>query len=93
MAGGGWLSTRQEAGPVKYDWEGGGSLSVTCFRRCLSPVAAPYRSHVMLMDPWWNPAVEQQAQDRCGGALGAEGGEAVWRPGRVLLAWHSPLTP
>ena len=21
-------------------------------------------SHVMLMDPWWNPAVEQQAQDR-----------------------------
>jgi DNA repair protein RAD16 len=21
-------------------------------------------SHVFLMDPWWNPAVEQQAQDR-----------------------------
>lgn len=21
-------------------------------------------SHVMLMDPWWNPAMEQQAQDR-----------------------------
>lgn len=21
-------------------------------------------SHVILMDPWWNPAVEQQAQDR-----------------------------
>eukprot|EP00878_Enallax_costatus_P014603 GHUV01015277.1.p1 GENE.GHUV01015277.1~~GHUV01015277.1.p1 ORF type:complete len:120 (+),score=39.54 GHUV01015277.1:396-755(+) len=21
-------------------------------------------SHVMLMDPWWNPAVEAQAQDR-----------------------------
>lgn len=21
-------------------------------------------SHVYLMDPWWNPAVEQQAQDR-----------------------------
>eukprot|EP00884_Botryococcus_braunii_P002146 jgi/Botrbrau1/11932/Bobra.341_1s0001.2 len=21
-------------------------------------------SHIMLMDPWWNPAVEQQAQDR-----------------------------
>lgn len=22
------------------------------------------RSYVFLMDPWWNPAVEQQAQDR-----------------------------
>ncbi|XP_049414536.1 DNA repair protein RAD16-like [Solanum stenotomum] len=21
-------------------------------------------SHVFIMDPWWNPAVEQQAQDR-----------------------------
>ncbi|KAL8144659.1 hypothetical protein AgCh_003014 [Apium graveolens] len=24
----------------------------------------PVASHVFLMDPWWNPAVEQQAQDR-----------------------------
>ena len=22
-------------------------------------------NHVFLLDPWWNPAVEQQAFDRC----------------------------
>lgn len=31
---------------------GGVALNLTC------------ASHVFLMDPWWNPAVEQQAQDR-----------------------------
>jgi hypothetical protein len=36
----------------------------------------PRRSHVMLMDPWWNPAVEQQAQDRIH-RLGQVSGAAV----------------
>lgn len=33
-------------------------------------------SHVMLMDPWWNPAVEQQAQDR------------IHRLGQVGFGWR-----
>lgn len=35
-------------------------------------------SHVMLMDPWWNPAVEAQAQDRIHrlGQVGRQAGAA-----------------
>eukprot|EP00892_Ulva_mutabilis_P003353 jgi/Ulvmu1/138/UM001_0142.1 len=42
--------------------------SVTCFLMSLKAGGVALNltvaSHVMLMDPWWNPAVEQQAQDR-----------------------------
>eukprot|EP01025_Chloroclados_australasicus_P041985 TRINITY_DN44749_c0_g1_i1.p2 TRINITY_DN44749_c0_g1~~TRINITY_DN44749_c0_g1_i1.p2 ORF type:complete len:161 (-),score=17.25 TRINITY_DN44749_c0_g1_i1:236-718(-) len=41
---------------------------VTCFLMSLKAGGVALNltvaSHVMLMDPWWNPAVEQQAQDR-----------------------------
>lgn len=39
---------------------------VTCFLMSLKAGGVALNltvaSHVMLMDPWWNPAVEQQAQ-------------------------------
>ena len=41
---------------------------VTCFLMSLKAGGVALNltvaSHVMLLDPWWNPAVEQQAQDR-----------------------------
>jgi DNA repair protein RAD16 len=43
-----------------------GDPSVTCFLMSLKAGGVALNltvaSHVMLMDPWWNPAVEQQAQ-------------------------------
>ena len=42
--------------------------TVTCFLMSLKAGGVALNltvaSHVMLMDPWWNPAVEQQAQAR-----------------------------
>lgn len=42
------------------------SPSVPCFLMSLKAGGVALNltvaSHVMLMDPWWNPAVEQQAQ-------------------------------
>lgn len=42
---------------------------VTCFLMSLKAGGVALNltvaCHVMLMDPWWNPAVEQQAQVRC----------------------------
>jgi hypothetical protein len=56
-------------------------------------------SHVMLMDPWWNPAVEQQAQDRihrlgqvrqgaggCSCQVGCTGLSWVWQQTQVCLS-------
>ncbi len=45
-------------------------------------------SHVFLMDPWWNPAVEAQAQDRIH-RLGVIRSTPLWR----LLKLHRSLAP
>jgi Helicase conserved C-terminal domain len=42
-------------------------------------------SHVMLMDPWWNPAVEQQAQARAPARLRARASLALLSHG-ILVA-------